>query len=161
VINPTRPSARRAGAAALVLVATALLAGGACGGDKDDERSAAGRSVADADTSTTICDTSATAPVPSELSEGLRPPSSDAVRTATATADKVVLVVSSPAAVDDVLERYKSAVPAAGFTIDDEDDEGREAELFFSMDGRKGSLLIKRSDCPPGSTSYQLTVPTG
>jgi hypothetical protein len=139
------------------LAATVLLTAGCGGGDKESE---AGPSVADPDTPTTVCDTSATAPVPTELSEALRPPSTDTVRTADAGDGKVVLVVSSPTPVDDILKRYKAAVPAQGYKIDSEDDEGREAELFFSKGAQKGSLLIKMSSCPPGSTSYQLTVPT-
>src|SRR4051812_48972302 len=110
--------------AALGGVAVALLLAGACG-DRND-RSETGESVADPDTPTTVCDTSATAPVPSQLAEALRPPSTDTVRSAADTGGKVVLVVSSPATVGDVVKRYKAAIPAQGFSIDGDDDEGRE-----------------------------------
>jgi hypothetical protein len=144
--------------AVLALVASVVLVG-ACGDRR--ESSEEGKSVADPDASTTVCDPSATATVPAELDEALKPPSTDTVRTASTSDGKAVIVVQSPEAVDDVFARYKAALPSAGYAIDDEDDEGREAELYFSKGGRKGSLLIKRSDCPPGSTRYQLTVPTG
>jgi hypothetical protein len=159
VTNTPHRSRRRAAPLLALLVACAL-ATGACGDGDGDKESEEGRSVADADTPTTVCDTSATAPVPTELAEALRPPSTDTIRTADASGGKDVLVVPSQEKVDDVLQRYKAAVPSQGFAIDSEDDEGREAELYFSKGGRKGSLLIKMSSCPPGSTSYQLTVPT-
>ncbi len=97
--------------------------------------------------------------VPAALAAGLRPAPPDVVTSASSSNGNVVLEASTTASVNRIFERYKAALVAAGFAVNHEDNEGREAELFFSSGGRKGSLLIARRDCPPGSTGYKLTVP--
>ncbi|MBA2608697.1 MAG: hypothetical protein H0U92_07150 [Actinobacteria bacterium] len=141
----------RVAIAAIAVAATA-------GGGKD---STEGKSVEAPGSPVACTPPSSVAPdaVPASLAAGLRPAPPDIVTSASSSNGNVVLEASSSASVNEVFERYKSALVAAGFTVDDEDNEGREAELFFSSGGRKGSLLIARRNCPPGSTGYKLTVP--
>lgn len=48
--------------------------------------------------------------------------------------------------------RYLTEVPAAGYKVERQDDEGFEAEVSFTIAaGRPGTLQFVKSACPPGS----------
>ncbi len=49
-------------------------------------------------------------------------------------------------------DRYLTEVPAAGYKVGRQDDEGFEAEVFFELAAnRPGTLQFVKSACPPGS----------
>jgi hypothetical protein len=145
--------------AALLLVLCLPMVAGACGGDDPSKE---GKSVADPDAAAAPCastTTVAAGDIPAAVPAGLRPAPGDTVTRAAATGGASEVEVTTTQSVDDVFHRYKAALAGAGFKVDKEDDEGREAELYFSNGSRKGSVLITRTNCPPGATRYKLTVP--
>jgi hypothetical protein len=148
-VNHRRRSARGVVASALVL----LLAG--CGGGNGDN-GARGAAAGESKVVGTVpgCVPPQTKPVTDEASrlpQGLTLPEGALI--AEEKDDKAghTLVVQTPSTVSAMQKRYRAELKAAGYTIQKEDDEGHEAELFFMLkDGRKAVVQQVKPKCPTG-----------
>jgi hypothetical protein len=86
------------------------------------------------------------------------PPNAELVSSTTSDA-RTDVVVQSEATVSDLHARYIAQVKAAGYEIVKLDDEGHEAEVYFTVPGTSRALVQQvRSRCPAGMTRTVFSV---
>lgn len=94
-------------------------------------------------------------PVDDRLPAGFPVPPPAAVLTAVARGSVTGRV---PAALDDVVAHFRSALDRAGWVVQREEDEGRAVLLGFFGARGEGTLTVAELTCPAGSTGFTVTV---
>ena len=69
------------------------------------------------------------------------------------------IVGQSPEAISTLLDRFREQLVEGGSSIHREDNEGHEAELYFTTpSGLVGSVQQRRVTCPADTTRFSVTV---
>lgn len=147
----TTASLRVAGAAVALLVAAG------CGGAaRTSAPPPGGRSVA-VDVDTGPC-------TPPAAWEGALPagfpdlglPAGAVVTTVVEVPAGVVVEGYAPGEVREVLSEFRGLLAAGDFTVQREDDEGREAEVWFTGGDRQGQVLLSGTRCPEDASGFRV-----
>jgi hypothetical protein len=118
--------------------------------------------VSEAAGTTPTCTAPAVQPlgdVASLLPKGIAlPPDAELISSTTSNA-RTDVVVQSKATVGELQSRYTAQVRAAGYEIVKLDDEGHEAEVYFTVPGTSRALVQQvRSRCPAGTTRTVFSI---
>jgi len=94
--------------------------------------------------------------LPERFPERLRLPEAAVVTDVVEVQAGVVLDGYVGRPVPSVLDEFRRALDAADLAVEREDDEGREAELWFTDGQRQGQVLISKTRCPEGATGFRV-----
>lgn len=94
--------------------------------------------------------------LPARFPERLELPASAVVTDVVEVDAGVVLDGYVARSVPEVLTEFRTLLDDAGLTIEREDDEGREAEVWFAGDDRQGQVLIGNTRCPEGASGFRV-----
>ncbi len=140
-----------------VLPALVVLALGACG-NAPVQRTATGTSVA-VGVPAEPCVPPRTWQgdgLPARFPERLELPASAVVTDVVEVDAGVVLDGYVDRPVTDVLAEFHVLLDDADLTVEREDDEGREAEVWFSGGDHQGQVLISSTRCPEGASGFRV-----
>lgn len=94
--------------------------------------------------------------LPDRFPERLRLPEAAVVTDVVEVEAGVVLDGYVGRPVPSVLADFRRVLDAAELAVEREDDEGREAELWFTDGQRQGQVLISKTRCPEGATGFRV-----
>jgi hypothetical protein len=148
-----RPARIAAAALALVVLVPA------CGEDEGGkDASGQGKSVAGPVKACASLPTLPTEQGAALLPKGLSLPGDVVVLQAETQAVQTIVSGATSTGVSDLRKQYEAQVRAAGYAVTKTDDEGREAEVYFTVDGKAAVVGITRSTCPPAPTRFSVSV---
>ena len=137
-------------ATAVITAGAAACTGGSTPAKPPAASSGQGRSVAAGPT--VACRVPPSHPVTTEssvLPKGLTLPSHAEVLQLTTNASITSLIVQAPGTIADIYAVYKGQLDSAGYAIVKTDNEGREAELYYSLPGVTfAAIQMVRASCP-------------
>lgn len=94
--------------------------------------------------------------LPARFPERLKLPASAVVTDVIEVEAGVVLDGYVERPVSQVVEEFRGLLDDAELAVEREDDEGREAELWFADAERQGQVLIGATRCPEGASGFRV-----